>query len=637
MKWNELAELPVRNLGRVWAVAWRAGRRTCVCLVLCAAVTALVPVAVAWLTKLVVDQLSSGQPGSVWPVAALAVTGAIAAGIVHLSSYLNVEMDRGVQLVTTDRLYTTINGFGGLARFEQPDVLDRMRLADQGAGGAVAPAVQAMIGIGRSVITAASLLIALATISPLMAVALAAAALPALLAELSLSRMRDGLTIRFSPSARRRALYTALLQDAGAATEIRILGLGDFLKDRLLTELKDLQRSERRLDQRVGVVQSLLTMLGSSVAGLGLLLAASKATVGQMTAGDITAFIAAVAGSQAASTAVIQGLAGLHQALLLFGHYRHVIGLGPDLPDTDGPGPEPDGLAGIEFRDVWFRYQDDQPWVLRGLDLVIPTGRSVGLVGLNGAGKSTVVKLLCRFYDPERGAIFWNGVDLRDIPLAELRSRMGVLFQDFVRYDFTAAENIGLGRLEALDDPRQITAAARQAGVHDVVSALPAGYDTLLTRAFLTPEGDTGVTLSGGQWQRVALARALMRSDCELLILDEPSSGLDADAEAQIHRELNTHRTGRTSLLISHRLNGIREADLIVVLAGGEVQQIGTHAQLMADRGEYARLFTLQAGGYLDPSESAFRPDHDAEDPIGREESEMPGVKAVRIVADDRQ
>jgi ATP-binding cassette subfamily B protein len=224
-------------------------------------------------------------------------------------------------------------------------------------------------------------------------------------------------------------------------------------------------------------------------------------------------------------------------------------------------------------------------------------------VGLNGAGKSTLIKLLCRFYDPSRGSIRWDGVDLREVPPAELRRRMGVLFQDYMCYDLTAAENIAMGEIEALHDRPRIEGAARLAGVHDVVRALPRGYDTMLSRIFFHEEeeaaDEAGVVLSGGQWQRLALARTLLREGRDLLVLDEPSAGLDARAEHEIHTRLARHRAGRTSLLVSHRLGAVRAADLIVVLRDGEIAERGTHDELMAAGGGYAELFDLQARDYL--------------------------------------
>ncbi|NUR83886.1 MAG: ATP-binding cassette domain-containing protein, partial [Nonomuraea sp.] len=252
--------------------------------------------------------------------------------------------------------------------------------------------------------------------------------------------------------------------------------------------------------------------------------------------------------------------------------------------------------GGVELDDVWVRYGEDQPWVLRGVDLTIPHGACVALVGLNGAGKSTLVKLLCRFYDPARGAVRWDGTDLRDADPAELRSRLTAVFQDYVAYDFTAAENIALGSLDA--SPEQVRAAARLAGVDAALERLPYGYATLLSSRFLDDAEAGGAVLSGGQWQRLALARALVRGERDLLVLDEPSAGLDAEAEHAIHRRLREHRAGRTTLLISHRLSAVRDADLIVVLAEGRIVERGTHATLMAAGGEYARLFTLQASGY---------------------------------------
>jgi ATP-binding cassette subfamily B protein len=224
------------------------------------------------------------------------------------------------------------------------------------------------------------------------------------------------------------------------------------------------------------------------------------------------------------------------------------------------------------------------------------------VVGDNGAGKSTLVKLLCRFYDPERGRILWDGTDLREMDPAALRQRVSAVFQDYMTYELSAADNIGVGDLPRAGDGQVLQAAARRAGVHDLLAGLPYGYRTLLTQTYfdLADKEDprTGVLLSGGQWQRVALARAFMRGARDLMILDEPNAGLDAEAEAEIHAGLMASRQGRTTVLISHRLSAIREADHIVVLSGGVITERGDHDTLMAGSGTYARLFSLQARGY---------------------------------------
>jgi ATP-binding cassette subfamily B protein len=249
---------------------------------------------------------------------------------------------------------------------------------------------------------------------------------------------------------------------------------------------------------------------------------------------------------------------------------------------------------------VWFRYGEDRDWVLRGVRAELPFGQATGLVGVNGAGKSTLIKLLCRLYDPQRGAILWDGVDLRELDPDELRTRLAVTFQDFLTYDLTVAENIGLGDLAAFTDRTRITAAAALVDLDGPVGRLPHGYDTIVSRTFSAADGEAGTLLSGGQNQRLALARTLMRGNADLLVLDEPSAGLDADAEHRIHQMMQQYRHGRTSLLVSHRLSAVREADQILVLDGGRITERGTHDQLMSMAGSYARLFTRQAGGYQD-------------------------------------
>jgi len=247
----------------------------------------------------------------------------------------------------------------------------------------------------------------------------------------------------------------------------------------------------------------------------------------------------------------------------------------------------------IEFRDVSFKYPGSDKWVLRGVTLKLAAGEKMALVGENGAGKSTLIKLLMRLYDPSEGAILYGGVDLRDMDARDLRDRIGVLFQDFVRYQWTARENVGVGWVPALEDRPRIERAVDDGGARPVIEQLPQKLDTMLGGWF-----EEGHELSGGQWQKIALARAFMR-DSEVLVLDEPTAALDAEAEHELFKRLQELAHERTAILISHRFSTVRRADRIAVLQEGRIEELGTHAELLARNGRYAHLFRLQASGYV--------------------------------------
>lgn len=597
-------------LGAALGLAWQAGRRHILGYGVLILAEAVAPVAAAWLTKSALDVIVRPATGPAILAAvgaALAVAGAATAVLPHVSRYLRQELERRTGRLAQDRLFAATERFTGLGRFEDPAFLDRLNLAHQSGGTTPSAVVVGVFAFCRGLVTVLGFLGSLLVVSPLLALVVLAAAVPALIAELRLSRRRAQMMWRIGPMERRELFYRQLLTTVRAAKEIRLFGAGRYLRGRMTAERRAADAERRRMDLRELGVEGGLGLLSAAVAGAGLLWAIFAAREGRLTAGDVVLLTASLAGVQEALSVLVNEVADAHQRLLVFGHYLAVTRAGPDLPVPARPVPVPPLRRGIEFRDVWFRYAPGHPWVLRGVSFTIPHGAAVGLVGRNGAGKSTLVKLLCRFYDPDRGAILWDGVDLREFDPEELRRRIGAVFQDYMEYDLTAAENIALGdlagRAELAVDRARIEEAARQAGVHETVAALPHGYDTLLTRMFFGPMSDgdptAGVVLSGGQWQRLALARALLRDRCDLLILDEPSSGLDAEAEHEIHRRLQAHRAGRTSLLISHRLGALREADLLVVLADGQVVECGTHEELMAADGTYRRLFTLQAQGYL--------------------------------------
>lgn len=581
------------------AVLWRCGPARLVAFLAMTVATAAAPVATAWLTKLVLDRLATSH-GAVGGLAAgLAVAGLAAAVLPIVARFIREQIGRSASLVATDRLFAALGRQAGLRRFEEPPYQDRLRLA-QDSTRRVPEIVDGAGSVLSGVLALTGFLGSLMVLSPILTGVVLGTAIPVLLAEMLLAKRRSAMQWRIERFHRREFFYSHLLTGVDAAVEIRLFGIGAFLRTRMTTERRHANAAQRRMDVREMAVQGALKVLSAAVAGAGLWWAVVTARAGSLSVGDVSMFVAAIVGVQAALSGLTSAIANGQARLLAFAHYVAVIRAEPDLSIVDRSVPAL--RRGIELRDVWFRYSDEHPWILRGVDLTIPHGQAVALVGLNGAGKTTVVKLLCRMYDPTRGQILWDGEDLREVSPASLRERISAVFQEHMHYDMTAAENIGLGELAALPDRQRLVDAAMRAGVHDRLAGLPHGYDTPLTRTFIlgtdNDDAETGVVLSGGQWQRLALARSLVRQGRDFMILDEPSSGLDPEAEHEVHNRIREQRQGRTSLLISHRLSAVRDADLIAVLDSGRVAELGSHETLLALDGSYARLFGLQAAGY---------------------------------------
>jgi ATP-binding cassette subfamily B protein len=609
-----------------WEFARRA--RIVVCLVwaaspLCALLMAVlafssggIPAVTAWLQREILNDLvSSGSGGAgslavhpavvgrVLPLATiLGGVGVVSAVSQYGQAFVLSELDRGLSLLIKDRMFQAMNAFPGMSRFESPVFADKVQVSQQLCNATASSLVSGVLQVGQSLITTVGMLGVLDVINPALAAIVAGSTVPAIAAQLSSSRRRARLEWRRSPLMRRQWFYSSLLGNRDGAQEVRLFGLGDFLHGRMLDELRSINAGQRALDVRVFAVEGSLSLLTAAITAAGTVWVVRQAAAGRLSVGDVSLFAIAVVGVLGSISGMVSRLSDVYRSLLLFGHYVDIVTMGPDLPLAVSPRRLPGLRHGVEIRDVWFRYDDQHPWVLRGVSLFIPFGHSVALIGLNGAGKSTLVKLICRLYDPARGSIRWDGTDIREVAPEDLRARIGTVFQDYMTYDLTAAENVGFGDLDRLNDTARIREAATHAGVHDKIASLPYGYQTLLSRIFFSnadkENPETGVILSGGQWQRLAVARGFMRADRDLLILDEPSSGMDAEAEHALHRRLCTLRDGKTSLLISHRLGSVRDADEIYVLAEGQVTESGTHATLMAAQGEYHRLFTLQGSGY---------------------------------------
>ncbi|GLW68585.1 multidrug ABC transporter permease [Kitasatospora phosalacinea] len=597
------------SAARAAVLAWRSGRALLLGSLAGSVLVGLLPTGTALLVRDLFDTVvRNPSDDRLWRTAGLLAAATLAMAVLPaLTSYLQAQHARRVQLRVQDELFEGVNRLPGLRHFEDPAFQDELRLAQQSGQTVPSQLIGSAVSALQAAVTLAGFLTTVFVLNPVLGALVVLAALPVLGTQLTAGRRQAVLQQGITPALRRQMFYGSLLTDVDAVKEIRLFGLQDFFRGRAHQELASAVEAERRTARRNLLWQLPPSVLVAVVYGVGLFWAVREARAGALSLGDVSVFLAAVAGVQGGVTQIAGTGGSVYQGLLTFGSYRAVLGTTPDLalPGTAVLPVSP--VSAITVEDVWFRYHEDAPWVLRGVDLTIPVGGTLALVGLNGAGKSTLVKLLCRLYDPTRGTIRWDGTDIREFTPEQLRERIGVVFQDYCHYDLTAGENVGLGRIDRLHDAEAVADAARAAGIHTRLTELPDGYRTLLSRMFAPDPGQggsaSGTSLSGGEWQRVAVARAFMRRDSDLLILDEPSAGLDAEAEKEIHDHLRTLRAGTTAVVISHRLSSVRDADRIAVLRDGRIAELGDHRRLMELGGDYARLFDAQADGYRDPAD----------------------------------
>lgn len=568
-------------------------------------VAGLVPAAIAWVGKGLVDSVVAASSAGGAPEAvriAMLWVGVEAALVVLLAGF-----QRGLQV--TDALLRAQLGHRvnvlilnkalelELVHFEDPALYDRMTQARREASSRPLALVRKSFGLfqnGISLLTYGALLIAF---SPLAVLALGLAALPAFFAETRFAGEAFRLFTWRTPEKRKQAYLEVVVAREDYAKEVKLLELGPRLVSEYQRIFNTLYGEDRKLTLRRGGWGLLLGALSTAALYGAYGFIAMNAAMGRISLGQMTMYLLVFKQGQSAFAAILQAIGGMYEDNLYVANLYAFL----DEPiaaaggsATEGPNPE----DGLRIEALCFTYPGATEPALNGVSLHLEPGRKLALVGHNGSGKTTLIKLLTRLYLPESGRILLDGLELSEWEPRALRRRMGVVFQDFVKYQFTIGENIGVGDVAAIDDAERQRDAAERGMAWPFIEPMPEGLNTQLGRWF-----PGGRELSIGQWQKIALSRAFMRSDASLLVLDEPTSAMDAEAEAEIFQRVRQMTGQQMALLISHRFSTVRMADEIVVLDGGRVVEEGDHQELMARDGQYAHLFRLQAAGYLPVSE----------------------------------
>ena len=582
-------------------LVWQTNRWATIGLGFLTLVGALLPASQAWVGKLIVDGVVASIQRGAAPeqVRSVFVYLIIELALFLLSAGLN-QARRLIQQLIQLQLANRIRGEIihkalnlDLAFFEHPDFYDRLQNARRESGYKPVDLINDTFLIVQNTITLISFAVLLLRFSPWLVVILLITSIPAFIAETRFAEEGFRLLTYRAPETRQINYLSRLLTEDTSAKEIKLFNLGETLLARYMTLFEKFFHEDRSLAFRravAGFSLGLIATLGfyGSYAWI-----VWQTVHGRISLGDMTLYLTIFRQGQATFQGILAGIGSIYENNLFMANLFDFLGLKPQMKVAAGTQKLPVPLRqGIEFVGVGFRYPDSEEWALRDIDLTIHPGEKIALVGPNGAGKTTLIKLLSRLYDSTEGTILIDGIDIRELDPLDLRQRIGVIFQDFVRYHLAASENIGFGQIEALNRLEQIIESARKSGAHSIIENLPDGYQTMLGRWF-----HGGHELSVGQWQKIALARAFMR-DAEILVLDEPTASLDAETEYEIFRRFQELTVGKMAILISHRFSTVRMADRIAVIQEGRIAEIGSHHDLLNQGGIYGHLFSLQAEGY---------------------------------------
>ena len=608
-------------LPQVLRLVWEASAATTIGLFITTAIAGVIPVVSAWISKLLInavvrgilinhshlaDRVTLHDLGLNWPgpvftaVSAIVFLAVLQLAIFVVSALLNTTRNitqqllqnsvaMRIQLMVMEKAATL-----DLSFYEDPASYDLLRRAQNDSINRPVLMIATAFGLLQTLITFVTMVAALLFISPLLALLALASPIPAFIADTRYGWRGYNIARWGSRLLRRMNYLVSLVTTDAFVKEVKLFGLGGYFIDRyrlIASAFYGAQRSQVVKRYLTGFAWGNLSTIATSITYLYVAL---QAIVGRLTLGDLTFYTQAATSVQNSIQSILSGFSGMYEHNLYLNNLFELMAVEPKMPAPEKPVVVPVPLRGeVRFENVSFVYPGAEKEALTDVSFTVKPGETLAVVGRNGAGKTTLFKLICRLYDPSSGRILIDGVDLRDYEPDEIRRQIGAMFQDYVDYQATASENIGLGNVPEIADREAVVRASKQGGSDDLISNLPEGYDTALGKWF-----DAGVNLSGGEWQKVALARAFMREDARILLLDEPTSALDAQAEYDLFERLRSLTRGRTAVYISHRFSTVRRADRIIFLDHGRLVEEGTHEELMRLGGRYARLFRMQAAAY---------------------------------------